>query len=156
MSTHEYIFVATDLDPKQVAERLSELLGLTVIPTADGGVALGRRIAEGRVEQVGGEVYRNIYASYSDLPEEQTILDGYSIVWGIRYTGGDEDVQASEARKLFGEVTEKARWPALLLHGLERLVAAWRPELGLREYVPAVSVDDEDRQIWEPYQQKNP
>jgi hypothetical protein len=154
MSTYDYIFMATNLEPADVAKRLAESLQLRLVQTSDGGVAIGRPIAEGRVEQVGGEVLPNIYADPSADPDDESLPDGYTVVWQIRYTGGDEDIQLAEARTLFRQMTEKEPWPAVHTHGLDTLVAAWHPGMGLREFPPGVSVYSSDRQIWAPYRQR--
>ena len=155
MSTYEYIFIATDLEPEDVANLASGPLELRVVRDADGNVVMGRPASEGRPGRVGGEVGRNVYAYPFDDPEEESVIDGYKIVWTIRYTERTYDIQLAEARKLFTEMTDKAPWPILLVHGLDVVVAAWHPQLGLREFPPGTSVGREHRSRWEPYRQRD-
>jgi hypothetical protein len=151
MSTYEYIFIATDLGPEEVAEQLSALLDLRVTHNADGEVVLGRPASEGLAGRVGGELGPNIYAYPSEDRDEPSALDGYALVWTIRYTNRNDDIQLAEARVLFSEVTKAATWPLLLLHGLDFVVAAWRADFGLREFPAGTTPEAKHRELWEPF-----
>lgn len=154
MSAQEHIFIGADVDPEAVADQLSGTLGLTVTHGARGEIFLSRPAQEDQSAEVGGEVYPNEFADPAAEPDEESLLDGYGIVWDIGYTGRDRAVQLTEAETLFYELAEKAIWPMALVRGLDLLIAAWNPHSGLRRFPENTTPDNKDRALWAHYRQE--
>ena len=151
MADVDHIFVKTDTRPADVAPLLGELLGMDVTHANSGKVYLSRPAPGGGPGEVGGEVYENRFAYPFDEPEEESVIDGYPVVFDVIHTLKDPEVQLSEAKRIFEELTRKAVWPVVLLQGLDLLVAAWTPELGVTWFPDRVTPDASDRSRWLPY-----
>ena len=53
---------------------------------------------------------------------------------------------------MFSEVlTGFPDWPTLLVRNLGLLVAAYQPDSGLVEFPEGISPDDDDRELWRPF-----
>jgi hypothetical protein len=61
------------------------------------------------------------------------------------------DRDGAEARWLFDDISARLAHQVLLTKGMDLLVAAWSPSLGLTEFPVGTSVDAEDRDLWAPY-----
>ncbi|MFI7432516.1 hypothetical protein [Micromonospora haikouensis] len=153
MSSFEHVFIRTQLGAADLAAELSALLGLELTRDGEGGVYLSRPASAGRPGVVGGELYGNRYAYPLNDPEEESLIDGYDLVWDIGYSRRDGDVQLDEARRLFEEMTTKGWWPVVLLQGLDLLLACWDIRRGYQEFPPGTSPDVDHRALWVPYRQ---
>ncbi|MGC1210865.1 MAG: hypothetical protein WA890_06290 [Micromonospora sp.] len=131
--------------------RLAAALNMKLFTGKRGGVFLSRPAQADRTKEVGGELDRNYLADPQATGEEQSLLDDYDIVWDLGYTGRDREVQLQEAQLVFDEIASEALWPAALVAGLDILVAAWDPRLGLTRFPPGTSPDGDQRSVWEPY-----
>ncbi|MEH0844941.1 hypothetical protein V6U81_21390 [Micromonospora sp. CPCC 205711] len=151
MSTLEHIFIHTQDSPEDVAARISSALGMKTSTGPDNGIYLGRPAEADPEKEVGGEVARNYLAYPSEIPEEQSLLDAYEILWDFGYTGRKRDVQLTEARRAFEQLSAARMWPAVLVAGLDTLVAAWDPVLGLTWFPPGTTPDANDRSAWQGY-----
>lgn len=149
MSTFEHIFIHTDLAPEGVAAELASRMHVEFSRDDEGKVYLSRPASDGRPGVVGGELSVNRYSYPLDEPEEESVIDGYSVVWDVGYSRRDGEVQRDEARRLFTELTAVSPWPVLLLHGLDLLVAAWEPRSGYRDFPPGTTPDFVHRALWE-------
>src|SRR5262245_27918762 len=105
MATYEYIFIGTDQEPADVAAQLSAVLDVRA--SADAGVIVGRPARGGLPGRVGGELGPNIYADPDPEPRDESVIDGYELVWSIGYTDRKYDIQLAEARALFTELAGK-------------------------------------------------
>ncbi|WFE40279.1 hypothetical protein [Micromonospora sp. WMMD998] len=153
MSTFEHIFIRTDLDPAGLAAELASLMGLEASRDEAGKVYLSRPASDGRPGIIGGEIYGNSYTYPLDDPEEESVIDGYNLVWDLGYSRRDRNVQLDESRRMFRDVTTLGRWPAVLLQGLDLLIAVWSPRSGYHEFPPGTSPDVDHRSLWEQYRQ---
>ncbi|MFE2614408.1 hypothetical protein ACFXA2_12420 [Micromonospora chalcea] len=151
MSTLEHIFLHAAEEPKAVADRIASAIGLRASIGPEGGIYLSRPAQCGPGGEVGGEVARNYLAYPSDVPEEQSLLDAYEILWDFGYTGRDRDVQLREARRVFEQLSAARLWPAVLVAGLDTLIAAWDPDLGSTWFPSGTSPDAVDRDAWQEY-----
>ncbi|MEV4693782.1 hypothetical protein AB0K27_22080 [Micromonospora echinospora] len=151
MSTLEHIFLHSPDEPDAVAGRIAAAIGLQTSIGPEGGIYLSRPAQGGRGGEIGGEVTRNYLAYPSDVPEEQSLLDAYEILWDFGYTGVDRGVQLREARRVFEQLSAARLWPAVLVAGLDTLIAAWDPDLELTWFPPGTSPDADDRQAWQEY-----
>jgi hypothetical protein len=116
----------------------------------DGKVFLARS-AHSNQGAVGGEVYENFLADPAAEPDDESAIDEYNIVFDVGFTGRDRNTQMAEAESLFLDLTSKLPWPALLVGGVDLLLAAWSQELGLHLYPESATVDATDRPKWEAY-----
>ncbi len=155
VSVQEHIFFRAKSDHAAVADSLAEVLGMTVIHGYDGKIFVSRAARGDSAEEVGGEVYPNLFADPSAQPDEESLLDSYDTVLDVGYTGRDREVQMSEARALFDELAAQPKWPMALVEGLEMLIAAWDPALGLRWFPPHTTPDPKDRAQWEEYRRSS-
>lgn len=156
MSVQEHIFIRTDLPPEDVAARLATSLNMKAFTGRKGGVFLSRPSRADKEKEVGGEVASNYLADPLATGDEQSLLDDYEVVWDLGYTGRDRGIQLREARLIFEELASAGLWPAVLVAGLDTLVAAWGPEIGLTWFPPGTSPDAEQRDVWRPYARGTP
>jgi hypothetical protein len=96
----------------------------------------------------GGQVIKNILGNE---PGEPSIMDHYDVIWDIRTTDWNPDSVHAESLRLFGLVTEKLPWPAMLYRDLTWLVAVWSPTNGRHDFPDRVTPHREHQHIWEPY-----
>jgi hypothetical protein len=142
-STH--IFLATDLPPREAADRIAEALGVQAT-ARDGNVYVAVQL-DGA--EVGGEVTANRFGAPPDPePDEISVLDGYPVAYEIRRVPADEDATLAAARQVFDMLAERLKWPALLVDNLAVLVAAWSPDEGFTDFPPGTSPDAEDEERW--------
>jgi hypothetical protein len=146
MSIAEHIFLKTDAPHREAADVLAGALGMQVVEN-DEGVFVSAPAFGGVPVPVGGRVHPNVYSATDD-PEDRAPYDGHPLVWDIWCVGCDDELQLELARAIFLEITHRLSWPAVLVHNLEVVLAAWDPERGLREYPPWTSVDVVDEPIW--------
>lgn len=151
MSIFEHVFIGTELAPAAAAGKIAVALGLEVTLDDEGRMFLGGPASAGRSGQVGGDLYRNRYGYPFDDPYEESVIDGYELVWNIGYTRPGGDVQLNEAWRLFEALASSRLWPILLVRGLDLLVAAWEPALGLRRFPAGTTPDVRHRALWQPY-----
>lgn len=151
MSTLEHVFIHTQDPPEVAAAHISSAVGMKISTGPDNGIYLSRPAHADPTKEVGGEVARNFLAYPPDIPEEQSLLDGYEILWDFAYTGRNRDVQLEEARLAFEQLTTARLWPAVLVAGLDTLVAAWNPVLGITWFPPDTSPDADDYAAWSGY-----
>ncbi|GAA0406809.1 hypothetical protein GCM10009541_57420 [Micromonospora gifhornensis] len=153
MSVQEQIFINADSSPDEVAEQLAASLSMRKFAGSKGGVYVSRpaRWGVSGGKEVGGEVADNYLADAQASQAEQSLLDGYQILWDFGYTGRDRDIQLAEARLAFTELAASALWPAALIAGLDTLIAAWDPVLGLTWFPPGTTPDADSRQLWYRY-----
>jgi hypothetical protein len=115
----------------------------------DGSVYVSLRRDEA---EIGGEVTRNIYGAPPDAePDEISALDGYGIVYEVRRVPSDEAAGRAAAQRLFDEIVERLPWPALLVDGLDILVAAWHPGVGRTNFPAGTTPDAGDQETWRRY-----
>ncbi|WP_431974793.1 hypothetical protein [Micromonospora haikouensis] len=153
MSSFEHALIRTQLRAADLAAELSPLLGLELTRDDEGSVYLSRPASDGRPGIVGGRLYRNRYGYPLNDPDEESLIDRYDLVWDIGYSRRDEDMQLAEAQRLFREMTSTGRWPAVLLRGLDLLVACWDVHCGYRDFPPGTSPDVDHRALWAPCRQ---
>ncbi|WP_433688994.1 hypothetical protein ACQP0I_13835 [Micromonospora carbonacea] len=153
MSSFKHALIRTQLGAANLAAELFPLLGPELTRDDEGSVHLSRPASDGRPGIVGGKLYRNRYGYPLNDPEEESLVDGYNLVWDIGYSRRDEDIQLDEAQRLFREITSTGRWPAVLLRGLDLLVACWDIHCGYRDFPPGTSPDIDHRALWAPYRQ---
>ncbi|MEU1844176.1 hypothetical protein [Micromonospora sediminicola] len=151
MSTLEHIFIHTQDPPDRVADRIASTVGMKTSVGPENAIYLSRPAQYDPTREVGGEIALNYLAYPSDVPEEQSLLDAYEIMWDFGYTGRNRDIQLTEARKVFEQLSAARLWPAALVGGLDSLVAAWDPNLGLTWFPPGTSPDAVDRPSWQGY-----
>ncbi|MEV6811310.1 hypothetical protein [Micromonospora sp. NPDC051296] len=152
MSVQEHIFIHSPSAPEEVAEQLSAAMGMRLFTGRKGGIFVSRQARVGAPEkEVGGEVAQNYLADTLASPAEQSLLDGYEILWDFGYAGRDRDIQLEEARLAFGELVSTALWPTALVAGLDTLIAAWDPVLGLTWFPPDTTPDADSRKLWSGY-----
>ena len=90
---------------------------------------------------VGGRIERNPYRMADPAaPEDVSIYDDLPIVWSLwADTEGSTDREAEQrrrARAVFDLVATDLRWPCILVHDFEELIATYDPERGVREFPP--------------------
>ena len=152
MSVQEHILIHTASSPMDVAGQLSASLNMRKFSGHRGGIYVSRLAQRGASDkEVGGEVAHNFLADTQASQAEQSLLDGYQILWDFGYTGRDRDIQLAEARLAFSELAASALWPSALIAGLDTLVAAWDPVLGLTWFPPNTTPDAESRGLWYRY-----
>ncbi|MGC5663742.1 hypothetical protein ACN261_25510 [Micromonospora sp. WMMD723] len=151
MSTLEHFFIHTQDPPEVAAAHIASAIGMTVSTDHNNGIYLSRSAQTDPTKEVGGEIARNYLAYPSEIPEEQSLLDGYEVLWDFAYTGRNRDIQMKEARRAFEQLTTARLWPAVLVAGLDTLVAAWNPTLGLTWFPPGTSPDADDYAAWSDY-----
>lgn len=151
MSVQEHIFIRTDLSPEEVARRVASVLAMDFSIGKTAAILLSRPAHAHEGKQIGGEVAENYLADPHATGEEASLLDDYEIIWDLGYTGRERPVQLAEARLLFTELASAALWPAALVAGLDVLVAAWDPSLGLTWFPPGTSPDADQRHAWQRY-----
>lgn len=147
LSTNEYLFFRTSLSLKDASEAIGVALemehghnGLHYFVGSDTGFG-------GIPHYVGGELEHNIYSSPDD-PDDREVFDGYPLVWEVWRSKTDEQTQMRVARMIFDEIVDTLRWPVVLVHNLDLLVATWEPGRGIRDFPPDTSVDAEHEHIW--------
>ena len=91
---------------------------------------------------------RNLVSYPFDDRAEESVIDGYDVVWTIRYTGRDPGVRRHEADTLFDELARTVSRPALLPSDLALLVAAFQPGAGVHRFPEGTTPDAEDRAAW--------
>jgi hypothetical protein len=151
VTTFEHIFIQSAATREQLADELAAALHLDVERPDETRIVLSRPANADASFQVGGDLGVNFYTDASEDREYESVIDGYQYVWELGYTGHDDAIQETEANALFLDLAACRRWPALLLKGLDLLVAAWGPEAGLRVYTPRVSPDADQRALWQAY-----
>ena len=153
MSTSDQIYLATGgLSPADVAGRIATALDMDVL-TDDHGVRVLDREKPG-VPWFGGDVDVNgdfVYQPEDHTPDDDSVSDGYDVLWDIGSSARDEDAIHAAARAFFDRVAERLPWPALFVVNFQRLVAAYRPGDGVVEFPPHTSPDSPDRSVWEPF-----
>ncbi|WP_229406122.1 hypothetical protein [Micromonospora sp. NBRC 110038] len=149
MSSFEHALIRTQLG----AAELCPLLGLELTWDDVGSVYLSRPASDGRPGIVGGKLYRKRYGYPLNDPEEESLIDGYDLVWDIGYSPRDKEMQLDEAQRLFREITSTGRWPAILLRGMDLPLACWDIRCGYREFPPGTPSDVDHRALWAPYRQ---
>ena len=98
MSTFEHIFIHTDLAPEGVAAELAGRMRVEFSRDDKGRVYLSRPASDGRPGVVGGELSVNRYSYPLDEPEEESVIDGYSVVWDVGYSRRDGEAQRDDDR----------------------------------------------------------
>ena len=150
MSNYEHIFLHAGVPLEDLARELGEAVRGGSGRSTQSHLYVARPGRNGG--EVGGTVAANILGSPPGTePDERSVLDGYEVVFKIGSTIRDEQVQIDEARRLFDDITARLSYQVLLTQGLDLLVAAWSPTLGLTEFPPGTSVDAEDKDLWAPY-----
>ncbi len=152
MSTSAHIFLHTRIPTGDAAQQLATTLNASIVRDSDGDLSIGRKAAVTDGGEVGGAVTTNPYgAPPNPEPDELSVLDGYDTVFEIRCTTGDSTTQQAEAKQIFAEITERLPWPALLVHNLDTLVAAWHPAVGRTDFPPGTTPDAAHRHLWNQY-----
>lgn len=150
MSDDDTIFLATDLTVDRIGARLTELLELEPIPepSKPGEVGLRGRAATAD-GWLGFLVHRNWHAEVDPAPDEVQAIDAYPIQIDIWYGAKDEEIQRREAKQVFDRLVVALREaPALLLHNLEWLVAAYLPGKPVKYFESRLTPDAEDVDTW--------
>ncbi|MCI4066496.1 hypothetical protein MRQ36_29640 [Micromonospora sp. R77] len=151
MSVQEHIFIRTDLSPEEAARQIASVLAMDFSRGKAAAIFLSRPAHADQNKQIGGEVAENYLADPAATGDEASLLDDYEIIWDLGYTGRERTVQLAEARLLFTELASAALWPAALVAGLDVLVAAWDPSMGLTWFPPRTSPDADQRDAWQRY-----
>jgi hypothetical protein len=153
VSTSDTIFIHTQLALDEIAHRIETRLGLLKVVDGEGRIFLGRKFEGEGAQEVGGQISANPHRPAADPgPDEVSVLDGYEIAWEVRTIPRDETVLHAGARALFGEIVIGfPDWPTLLVQNLGLLVVAYRPDSGLVEFPEGISPDDDDRELWRPF-----
>jgi hypothetical protein len=148
VSSSLHIFLSTGLAPAETAQQLAVALDAEWVER-DGSVYVSLRRDDA---EVGGEVTENMYgAPPNPKPDEISALDGYDIAYEVRRVPHDEAANRAAARQIFDEIVERLSWPALLVDGLDILVAAWHPSVGRTEFPAGTTPDAGDQELWSRY-----
>lgn len=149
VSTYDHIFLRTGRPLAEVAERLSGLLELRTHREPNGDVYLTRIASDGAI--VGGELHENIYEYPTDDESEQTLISDYETVWQALVSRGGSDVARQRVIELYEELAARSPWPALLIGGLDVVLAASRPGEPIHWFPPGTTPEPEDRAVWLPW-----
>ncbi|WP_141714734.1 hypothetical protein [Micromonospora mirobrigensis] len=150
----EHIFVHSAASPRKVATQIALALDMEILSGDDGGTYLSRPAQTDGDAKVGGEVAENHLADLTATGEDMSLLNGYEVLWDFGFTGRKRGVQIEEARTAFGELASAAIWPVALVAGLDILVAAWDPALGLTWFPPGTTPDMPDWLAWQRYAER--
>jgi hypothetical protein len=149
MANYEHIFLHADLPPSELAGQVADAVKGHLGWTARGDVYVARPARHGG--EVGGHIARNIFGASDPELDGVSVLDGYEVVFTISTTNGGARAQLDEATWLFHDISARLPYPAVLTRGMDFLVAAWSPALGLTEFPAGTRVDEEHRHLWTPY-----
>jgi hypothetical protein len=149
MANYEHIFLHTAVRRDELANQIAGAVQGTWGWNARGDVYVARPGRRGG--EVGGHIARNIFGSSDPELDESSVLDGYEVVFTIRSTIHGEQIQRDEARWLFDGISTRLSYQMLLTSGMDLLVAAWSPSLGLTEFPARTSVATGHRDLWAPY-----
>ncbi|MFI6676952.1 hypothetical protein [Kribbella sp. NPDC050470] len=151
MATRENIFLQSGSTAAEEATLLAGLLGLEPIPDTSGAGPdeYGLRGPARTVDGVLGFVIQpNYHVEPDPEPEDVQAIDAYPIEIDI-WLGRDEVAQAQEARLVFDRLVQaRPQVPMLLCHELGRLVAAYLPGRGVREFPAGTTMDAADAGQW--------
>ncbi|WP_157979559.1 hypothetical protein [Kribbella monticola] len=152
MSTSDSIFLGLDETPGQVADWLERVLGIERYPDQPDGedkVGLRGRLANDD-DWYSVVIQRNGYVSPDAGPDEVQATDAYGIDIGMRSRG--EEVLHRQSRLVFDKLIEaRPDAPAMLLHNLEFLIAAYLPGAGTHDLAPETTPDADDQEQWKPW-----
>jgi hypothetical protein len=149
MANYDYVFVDTGLPADQAASSVHRVVATHVGADPD---------APGRVTwpTPGGKMFtahakQNWLGGPDELePDDIVAYAGYDTMVEVRMVGGAADAQLAEARKLFDAVrASQPERSALLVHGLDLLIAAWH-QGRLTDFPERTSAYSDDRALWEP------
>jgi hypothetical protein len=155
MSTSDNVFLAADGSAEEVAGWLVTVLELE--PVADPQLKPEQRLFRTAARTVdaalGVVVGPNTFGEVNPEPDEVQALDRYPIDVNVRLVGRkDEALQLRETRAIFERLTaERPDVPVLLIHNLDTLVAAHLPGAGTHFFVPPISPDADDLDVWRPW-----
>ena len=151
MATQENIFLQSGSTAQDEARLLTDVLGLEPIPNTSGAGPdeYGLRGPARTVDGVLGFVVQpNHHVEPDPEPEDVQVIDTYPIEIDI-WLGRDEAVQAQEARLVFDRLVQvRPEVPMLLCHELDRLVAAYLPGRGVREFPAGTTIDAPHAAQW--------
>jgi hypothetical protein len=150
LSSQEHIYLGGDQSPEATADMLARLLGMSVVRGERGEVYLSRPARNGD-GQVGGEIYLNDLADKDAGPDEESLPDSYPLVFDVGYTRRNRDVQFSEAKALFAEMSAALPQPLVLVRGEDLLVGYSSAATGLVWLPDGVTPYARDRDTWLPF-----
>ena len=152
MSETEQILLQSGLSPEETAEKLAEVLDARVFRLDSGEIAVRRQAAADPVRSIGGEVVENEYGEDDPEPGEESVYDGYDVVFELWLSGStNEAILHSESQRIFDEIVAALPWPAVHVNLSGLLYSAWKPDLGRTDFPPDTSYAADNRPLWEPY-----
>ncbi|WP_433005905.1 hypothetical protein [Kribbella sp. CA-294648] len=155
MSTVENIFLGTDLPVQEVLDGwLVPLFGLQSVPgePPEGEEFYVRGRAIDGDGWLGFVVRPNGYAQTDPQPDDAQAFDAYPLEIAIRHGARIEGIQEQQARLVFEKLVETRPDVAMLLvHDLDRLIAAHLPGAGTQYWSEPPTVDAPDEDQWRPW-----
>ena len=117
MSETEQILLQSGLSLEETALTLADALHARVIRRENRELAVRRPTAADPARSIGGEVVENDYGEDNPAPGEESVYDGYDIVFELWVSGRtDEELLHDEAQRIFDEIVARLAWPAVHVH----------------------------------------
>jgi hypothetical protein len=148
MSTSEDLFLSTGLNLQEAARRIAKTLGMQMRKIEDGNILLGDENFSNLPGVTRAELSTNIFSSNGADPEDIAVYDGTDVVLHIWRPDKDLDLQHQAGREAMKRLVEAYRWPAVLLHDMDVLVATWSLKHGCQIYPPGTGPGIEDLSVW--------
>jgi hypothetical protein len=150
MSDSDEIFLAVDGGIGAVAARVAEVLGVRGDGRRDDERGDWCYVGQGRTVDApyGLSIGPTIFPPEADVLQA---MDAYPVMVDVQLRT-HKALQAEEARLAFEAIVEAMpEVPALLLHNVEWLVAAYIPGQPIKYFPPGLTPDAEDVDTWGPW-----
>ena len=147
MSVVDCVFLAVAGGSREVGDWLVERVGAEVM-VVEGEVVRLRMRGDGGQEWFGVVVQPNGYVVPEPEPEDVQAMDAYPVEVQVRGGQTYDELHRVAGRLFETLVSAHADIPALLVHNLDTLVAAYLPGVGVHTFEPAITPDVEDIEAW--------